>query len=306
MAMRSIVQTFAIAAAALFAAACSGETGGAGGASASVTPHLKDVVLGDANAPVTVVEYAALTCHVCRDFAKQVFPRLKSTYIDTGKVKYIYRDFPLEYDPATGKASDGFGVLLLSVARCKGADKFHEAVDAMFTAQADLLDAARTGEAGPVIARVADSLGLIELPGLTFVGEIRPTGRRDFTLEAQLTARAVQPCSVTLAPVPCQLEEVVRRRFDADFTAPETEEAEMVDDEVDPMPEIIDIAAIAAEALALALPLYPRAKGAELGEAVFAAPGTQPLAAADLKPFAGLAALADRLKKPDSDPSSQG
>lgn len=155
-------------------------------------------------------------------------------------------------------------------------------------------------------AAIADSLGLIELPGLTFVGEIRPTGRRDFTLEAQLTARAVQPCSVTLAPVPCQLEEVVRRRFDADFTAPETEEAEMVDDEVDPMPEIIDIAAIAAEALALALPLYPRAKGAELGEAVFAAPGTQPLAAADLKPFAGLAALADRLKKPDSDPSSQG
>lgn len=125
-----------------------------------VTPVLGDVPMGDPNAPVTVVEYAALTCHVCRDFAKQVFPRLKATYIDTGKVKYIYRDFPLEYDPATGKASDGFGVLLSSVARCKGADKFHEAVDAMFTAQADLLDAARTGAAGPVIARVADGLGL--------------------------------------------------------------------------------------------------------------------------------------------------
>ena len=125
-----------------------------------VTPVLGDVPEGDPNAPVTVVEYAALTCHVCRDFAKQIYPRLKSTYIDTGKVKYIYRDFPLEYDPATGKASDGFGVLLSSVARCKGADKFHEAVDAMFTAQADLLDAAQRGEAGPVIARVADGLGL--------------------------------------------------------------------------------------------------------------------------------------------------
>lgn len=125
-----------------------------------VTPVLGDVPMGDPNAPVTVVEYAALTCHVCRDFAKQIFPRLKSTYIDTGKVKYIYRDFPLEYDPATGKASDGFGVLLSSVARCKGADKFHEAVDAMFTAQADLLEAAQRGEAGPIIARVADSLGL--------------------------------------------------------------------------------------------------------------------------------------------------
>lgn len=125
-----------------------------------VTPVLGDVPMGDANAPVTLIEYAALSCHVCRDFAKQVFPRLKSTYIDTGKVKYIYRDFPLEYDPATGKATDGLGVLLSSVARCKGPEKFHEAVDAMFTAQADLLDAARTGEAGPIIARVAGDLGL--------------------------------------------------------------------------------------------------------------------------------------------------
>ena len=44
-----------------------------------VTPVLGDVPMGDANAPVTLIEYAALSCHVCRDFAKQVFPRLKST-----------------------------------------------------------------------------------------------------------------------------------------------------------------------------------------------------------------------------------
>lgn len=154
-------------------------------------------------------------------------------------------------------------------------------------------------------AAIAAALGLLDLPGLTFVGEIRPSGRHDFELTAHLTSRAVQPCSVTLAPVPCRIDEDVRRRFVADFKAPEAEEAEMVDDEVEPLPEVIDIAAIAAEALALALPLYPRAKGAELGEAVFAAPGTKPLQEADLKPFAGLAALADKLKKADFDPSSE-
>ena len=65
------------------------------------------------------------------------------------------------------------------------------------------------------------------------------------------------------------------------------------------MPESIDVAAIGIEALALALPLYPRARGAEFAEAVFAAPGVAPLKSEDLKPFAGLAALADKLKKPE-------
>ena len=153
---------------------------------------------------------------------------------------------------------------------------------------------------------IAASLGLIGLSKLSFTGEIRPTGRHDFTLEARIEAQAVQPCSISLAPVPCRIAEDVRRRFDADFKAPEAEEAEMIDDEVEPLPEVLDIAAIAVEALSLALPLYPRAPGAELGEAVFAAPGTKPLAEADLKPFAGLADLAARLKKPDSDASDQG
>jgi uncharacterized metal-binding protein YceD (DUF177 family) len=152
-------------------------------------------------------------------------------------------------------------------------------------------------------AAIAAAIDLIDLPFLAFTGELRPVGRNDFLLEATLEAKAVQPCSVSLAPVPCQLSEPVRRRYDADFVAPDAEEAEMVDDEVDALPEILDIAAIATEALALALPLYPRAPGATLGEAVFAAPGTAPLKEADLKPFAGLAGLAERLKKPDQDPS---
>ena len=51
-----------------------------------VSPIIGDVVLGNKDAKIELVEYAALTCHVCRDFAKQIFPRLKAAYIDTCKV----------------------------------------------------------------------------------------------------------------------------------------------------------------------------------------------------------------------------
>jgi uncharacterized metal-binding protein YceD (DUF177 family) len=153
---------------------------------------------------------------------------------------------------------------------------------------------------------MAAALGLIDVPALRLQGELRPVGRHDFDLVADLTARAVQPCSVTLAPVPCSLHEAVHRRFSADYTAPEGDEVEMADDETDPLPEVLDIAEIAAEALALALPQYPRAPGAELGEAVFAGPGVAPLSDTDLRPFSGLAALAEKLKKPSSGSSSEG
>lgn len=155
-------------------------------------------------------------------------------------------------------------------------------------------------------AAIAAALGLLDLPAFRVSGEIRPVGRQDFDLVAELTAEAVQPCSVSLAPVPCTLREPLHRRFVAGYTTPEGDEVEMADEETDPLPEVLDIAEIATEALALALPLYPRAPGVELGEAVFAGPGVAPLADADLKPFSGLAGLADKLKKPDSGSSSEG
>jgi protein-disulfide isomerase len=156
---------FRLAAAALAAtllAACGGEPAKPQSdfTPVPVTPVLGDVPIGSETATVTLVEYAALTCHACRDFAKQIYPRLKREYIDTGKVKYIYRDFPLEADPTSGKAVDGFGVVLASVARCKGPEKYHDLVDGIFTAQADLLDAAREGKALPILAAVAEQNGM--------------------------------------------------------------------------------------------------------------------------------------------------
>lgn len=143
---------------------------------------------------------------------------------------------------------------------------------------------------------IADSLGLLGLSALRLRGEIHPVGRHDFELQADLTASFVQPCCVTLAPVPGTISETIRRNYLSDWQEPEGVEVEMPEDDTqEPMPEVIDLASVMVESLELALPLYPRAPGAELGEAVFAGPGAEPLKDADLRPFAGLAALRDRL-----------
>ena len=152
---------------------------------------------------------------------------------------------------------------------------------------------------------MALDLGLIALHALDVTGEIRPVGRDELLLEARLTAAADQACVVTLAPVPAKLSEPVRRRFVAGLQTPDGDEVEMPeDDSVEPMPEVIDLAEIAAEALSLALPLYPRAPGAEFAQGLHAADGVTPLSDADLKPFAGLQGLAEKLSgkgKPGSE-----
>ena len=55
-----------------------------------------DMVHGQPNAPVTIVEYASMTCGHCAHFAKDVWPEFKKKYVDTGKVHYIFREFPLD------------------------------------------------------------------------------------------------------------------------------------------------------------------------------------------------------------------
>jgi uncharacterized metal-binding protein YceD (DUF177 family) len=143
---------------------------------------------------------------------------------------------------------------------------------------------------------LAADLGLLALRKLRLTGEITPAGRDAMELTARLVAEADQPCVVTLAPVRCMIDEAVRRRFVADLPQPEGDEVEMPeDDTVEPMPEVIDLSDVAAEALALALPLYPRAPGAALGPTLVGPDGVAPLTDADLKPFAGLAALAGKL-----------
>ena len=85
---------------------------------------LPDIVEGSANAPVTIVEYASMTCSHCAAFHHDVFPELKKKYIDTGKVKFILREFPL--DPLATAA--------FMLARELG-DKREAVVDLLFSQQ---------------------------------------------------------------------------------------------------------------------------------------------------------------------------
>jgi protein-disulfide isomerase len=91
----------------------------------AVESPLGDMVMGKADAPVTIIEYASMTCGHCANFSEKTFPELKKRYIDTGKVKYILREFPL--DPL---AAAGF-----MLARCAGNDKYYPLVEALFAQQ---------------------------------------------------------------------------------------------------------------------------------------------------------------------------
>ncbi|WP_029060191.1 DsbA family protein [Stappia stellulata] len=86
---------------------------------------LPDKVLGDENAPVAVVEYASMTCGHCANFHKEGYPHLKSEYIETGKVRFVFREFPL--DPVAAAA--------FMLARCAPEEKYFDVVDLMFEEQ---------------------------------------------------------------------------------------------------------------------------------------------------------------------------
>lgn len=142
---------------------------------------------------------------------------------------------------------------------------------------------------GPTRALIADWAGIDALKTLSFKGEIRPAGKRDYTLTGSFTARVVQPCAITLAPVTTDLSETVTRHYIAGYEMPTAEETEMPEDEsIEALPPVIDAAAVALEVLELGLPLFPRAEGAELGGAQVTEPGLKPMTDEDTRPFANL------------------
>ena len=107
---------------------------GAAGAVAQTTVNVSDLhapgelgerSLGPADAKVTVVEYASLSCPHCATFDREVFDAFRLKYVDSGKVRYIYRDFPLNA-PAYAAAM---------LARCAPADRYFDVVHAFFRDQ---------------------------------------------------------------------------------------------------------------------------------------------------------------------------
>ena len=86
---------------------------------------LGDMIQGSETAPVTIVEYASLTCPHCREFAVKTFPELKKRYIDTGKVRFIFREFPL----------DDVDLLAIVTGRCAPKERYFPLVETLFEKQ---------------------------------------------------------------------------------------------------------------------------------------------------------------------------
>jgi len=147
---------------------------------------------------------------------------------------------------------------------------------------------------------IATQLDLIGLRKLRFTGNLAASGKTDWVLAGNLGATVVQSCVLTLAPVTTRIDIPVTRQFIAAMAtqADSEEEIEILpDDNSDILDSHIDLKQVMIEALSLALPLYPKIEGADLENTVFTKAGIKPMTDDDARPFAGLAALKDKLKK---------
>lgn len=113
-------------------------------ASAGADPRLQDMVIGKADAKVTIIEYASLTCPHCATFHAEVLPALKTEYLDTGKAKLIYRDFPLDNLAFAGAI----------LARCGGPEKYFTFLNVLFAQQRQWATASDPKAALTQIARL--------------------------------------------------------------------------------------------------------------------------------------------------------
>jgi protein-disulfide isomerase len=101
-----------------------------GAADVAKPVSLPDMALGPATASVTITEYASMTCPHCATFTETVFPKIKSEYIDSGKIRFVFREFPLDIKAAAGSM----------LARCIAKDdsgKYFAVIDMLFKQQAD-------------------------------------------------------------------------------------------------------------------------------------------------------------------------
>lgn len=141
---------------------------------------MKEMVLGDKNARVTVIEYASLGCPHCANFHINTLPDIKKNYVDTGKVKFIYRDFPLG-NPATAASM---------ISRCAGSGKYFGMIDIFFRSQPQWGRAENPLEALTKIARFGgmskDDVGacLQNQELLDFIQKSARTGAEQYKINA--------------------------------------------------------------------------------------------------------------------------
>ena len=106
-----------------------------------------DFILGMDTAPITVIEYASLTCPHCAQFHQNALPTIKKNFIETGKIRYVYRDFPLDQLALSGSM----------IAQCGGRDRYFAFIDALFAQQSNW---ARDPKPFAALSRIARLGGL--------------------------------------------------------------------------------------------------------------------------------------------------
>jgi len=107
-------------------------------------------VIGSADAPVTVIEYASPTCPACKFFHDTVLPEIKEKYISTGQVRFIYREYPIH----------DIDVPAYAMALCAGDDKYFDVLDDIFEHQSGITDAARNGVLKAALVAIGERHGI--------------------------------------------------------------------------------------------------------------------------------------------------
>src|SRR5690606_33821608 len=113
---------------------------------------LPDIVLGQEDAPVTIIEYASFTCSHCAAFHEGNWPRLKAEYVDTGKVRFIQRDVYF----------DAVGLWAGILARCGGDDKYYAVSDLIFDDQKNWLNAKSGDEIAANLRKIGAKAGMTD------------------------------------------------------------------------------------------------------------------------------------------------
>lgn len=182
------VRTLAVAAVALLLAAVAASCSSSPAAPTpthtlpTLSEMLAEKTLGSATAPVTMIEYSSLGCPHCADFEISTFPQIKSTYIDTGRVKFVYRDYPL--DPPSLAAA--------MVARCSGSG-FFATIDQLYRTQgtwatASNYTAAIKNAVAPLGITSDDVDACLAVPGLqSGILAIMTTGTQQYSVGATPT-----------------------------------------------------------------------------------------------------------------------
>ncbi len=151
------------------------------------------------------------------------------------------------------------------------------------------------------MTEIATVLSAVAVNKMRISGKINPSGAKDWLLHANVGATVTQTCVITLEPVQTRVDTPITLTYCADYQVDGTESVTKMttDENIEPLAAEIDLTDIAIEAVALALPDYPKSTNAELETSNFSAKGVIPMTDADTKPFASLASLKDKLVKED-------